>query len=473
MFSIFEPSRHGRREFLRIGSLALGGLGLSSLPASLGAASPGRKKSVVLLFLQGGPPQIETFDPKPDGPSEIRSVTGKVETSLPGVYFGGGLPKMASLAHKMAVVRSFRIGAAGGSHENGYTALLNGNKNTFDAPMGSIYSRAAGSLNPATGLPTNSIILPETIDPDIKLGTPSGAFTYNQTRRYFCTPGKLGSEYQPFDPAGGGQLIENLKLGVPRKRFDNRRELLSKISRLRRELENLPGLKGASAAQQQAYDVLFRGISEAFDLSKEDPKVIEQYDTSGLVPMKKIRRGGPWYRNNFNRTTNLLGKQMLLARRLCEAGCGFVTVVDSCWDFHDDGNNPPVKMGMDALSPQLDHAVATFLEDVERRGLSDEILLVITAEMGRTPKKGKGGGSGHWGNLAPLLLAGGGLQMGQVIGRSDRSGGHPASEPYTPQHLMATVLQTLFDVGETRLRTDLPAELSQLITDGNPIRELF
>ena len=471
MFSISESTPYGRRDFLKIGSLALGGLGLSNLDAA--AATSLRKKSVVLLFLQGGPPQIETFDPKPDGQSEIRSVTGKVKTSLPGVYFGGGLPKMASLAHKMAVVRSFKIGAAGGSHENGYTALLNGLRNPFDATMGSLYSRAAGSLNPDTGIPTNSIILPETIDPDIKLGTPSGAFTYNQTRRYFCTPGKLGSEFQPFDPAGGGQLMENLKLSVPRKRFDDRRELLSKINRLRRELEKLPGLKGTSTAQQQAYDVLFRGISEAFDLSKEDPKVHEQYDTSKLVPMKMIRRGGPWYRNNFNRTTNLLGKQMLLARRLCEAGCGFVTVVDSCWDFHNDGNNPPVKMGMDALSPQLDHAVAAFLEDVESRGLSDEILLVITSEMGRTPKKDKGGGSGHWGNLAPLVLAGGGLQMGQVIGRSDRIGGNPSSTPYTPEHLMATVLQTLFDVSETRLRTDLPAELSQLITDGNPIRELF
>ena len=471
MFSISESTPYGRRDFLKIGSLALGGLGLSNLDAA--AATSLRKKSVVLLFLQGGPPQIETFDPKPDGQSEIRSVTGKVKTSLPGVYFGGGLPKMASLAHKMAVVRSFKIGAAGGSHENGYTALLNGLRNPFDATMGSLYSRAAGSLNPDTGIPTNSIILPETIDPDIKLGTPSGAFTYNQTRRYFCTPGKLGSEFQPFDPAGGGQLMENLKLSVPRKRFDDRRELLSKINRLRRELEKLPGLKGTSTAQQQAYDVLFRGISEAFDLSKEDPKVLEQYDTSKLVPMKMIRRGGPWYRNNFNRTTNLLGKQMLLARRLCEAGCGFVTVVDSCWDFHNDGNNPPVKMGMDALSPQLDHAVAAFLEDVESRGLSDEILLVITSEMGRTPKKDKGGGSGHWGNLAPLVLAGGGLQMGQVIGRSDRIGGNPSSTPYTPEHLMATVLQTLFDVSETRLRTDLPAELSQLITDGEPIHELF
>ena len=177
--------------------------------------------------------------------------------------------------------------------------------------------------------------------------------------------------------------------------------------------------------------------------------------------------------NDMYRSSNLLGHQMLMARRLCEAGCGFVTVADAGWDMHGNQNSLPRLSGMEPLGNQVDHAVSVFLEDLEERGLSDKILLVITGEMGRTPKKEKGGGSGHWGNLAPLLLAGGGLNMGQVIGRSDRSGGQPSSTPYTPQHLMATVVHSLFDRIETRLRTDLPAELSQLITDGNPIRELF
>jgi uncharacterized protein (DUF1501 family) len=219
---------------------------------------------------------------------------------------------------------------------------------------------------------------------------------------------------------------------------------------------------------------LLRGVSQAFDLSKEDAGTRARYDTSDLVPLKDIRRGGKLYWNNFNRTTNLLGKQMLLARRLCEAGCGFVTVVDSCWDFHDDGNNPPVKTGMEVLSPQADHAISTFLQDVEERGLSDKILLIVTAEMGRSRIKGgkSGGGSGHWGELTPLLLAGGGLKMGQVIGASDRNGLRPASEPYDPRHLLATVLHTLFDVGEARITDRIPRQLAQLITDGKPIKEL-
>src|SRR5262249_18900777 len=148
---------------------------------------------------------------------------------------------------------------------------------------------------------------------------------------------------------------------------------------------------GIGAFQNQAYDVLLRGIADAFDLSQEDPRTIQKYDTSGLVNPSEIHKGGRNFWNNFSRATNLLGKQMLLARRLCEAGCGFVTVIDQCWDFHNDGNNPPVGIGMNTLGPQLDHAVAAFLDDVADRGLSDDILLVITAEMGRTPRKGGGG----------------------------------------------------------------------------------
>src|SRR5262249_1840256 len=151
---------------------------------------------------------------------------------------------------------------------------------------------------------------------------------------------------------------------------------------------------------------------------------------------------------------NLLGKQMLLARRLCEAGCGFVTVADSCWDFHGDGNNPPTPVGMSFLGPQLDHAVAAFLDDLQDRGLSDKVLLIITGEMRRSPKEGKNGGTNHHGPLTPLLLAGGGLKMGQVIGQSDKTGSTPATRPYKPDNLLATVLQAVFDAGELRIRPE-------------------
>ena len=127
----------------------------------------------------------------------------------------------------------------------------------------------------------------------------------------------------------------------------------------------------------------------------------------------------------MRRSSNLLGKQMLLARRLVERGCGFVTVMDAGWDMHSNNNSPKGLAGMKWLGAQVDHAVAAFLEDVKQRGLSDKILLIVTGEMGRTPKLSKDGGRDHWGNLTPLLLAGGGLNMGQVIGQSDKQAGAP------------------------------------------------
>ncbi len=478
MFSLTQQTGPGvsRRELLKIGGLALGGLTLPGLLARQAAAAQNplglSGKSVVLLFLQGGPPQVETFDPKAGAPSDYRSMTGETQTALPGITFGGTLPKIAARADRLAVVRNFGAGKGGLSHEAGYDRILRGGDNEFEAPMGALFARAGRSLNPKTGVPTNAILLPEAIDPEIKLGNPSGAFTYQQTRRYFAHSGTLGSEYTPFDPSGGGPLLENMDLNLPRGRFEDRRLLLEQLDGIRRRIDSDPAVQASDAVRLQAYEVLARGISQAFDLSQEDPRTLAAYDTSHFVPLKRIRRGGSQYWNNFNRTTNLLGKQMLLARRLCEAGCGLVTVVDSCWDFHDDGNNPPVDVGMNVLSPQLDHAVTAFLEDLEARGLSDDILLIVTAEMGRTPRKGSRGGTGHWGDLTPLLLAGGGLKMGQVIGASDRLGAYPAEEPYGPENLLATVFHTLFDVGEVRLRGDLPTALLNLITTGRPIGEL-
>jgi uncharacterized protein (DUF1501 family) len=480
MFTVLDSGPHGRsrREFLRIGGLALGGLALPGLLAARAAAA-GKKyvrdRSVVLLFLQGGPPQHETFDPKFDVPEATRSVTGEVQTALPGVHFGGTFPKLAKLADRLAVVRSFASGKGGLSHEAGYTSILTAG-NSFNAPLSALYSRAAGGVHPRTGLPRGAIVLPEAVDPSLKLGNPSGAFTYNQTASYFIRAGSLGAEYEPFNPVGGGQLTSNLELRLPRERLDDRKALLGQLDAVQKRFDAPGELDGLDSFQQQAYDVLLKGVSQAFDLSKEDAKTVERYDTSKFFRMEDLHRGGPKFRPNFSRTTNLLGKQMLLARRLCEAGCGFVTVVDSCWDFHDDGNNPPASVGMPILGPQADHAVAAFLEDVKERGLSEKILLIVTGEMGRSPaKKGgkSGGGTGHWGDLTPLLLAGGGLKMGQIVGKSDRLGAYPATERYTPQHLLATVMQTLFDAGEVRVAPEVPKKVASLIFDGKPIAELF
>ena len=166
---------------------------------------------------------------------------------------------------------------------------------------------------------------------------------------------------------------------------------------------------------------------------------------------------------NYADNAQSLGKLLLLARRLCERGAGFVTVTTNfVWDMHADVNNATVKEGMSYMAPPLDHALCAFLEDVKARGLDEKILLVACGEMGRTPKINKNGGRDHWGNLAPLLLAGGGLKTGQVIGRSSSNGGEPNSEPVRMTNLIGTVMHTLFDVGRLRVTRGVSREVLQL-----------
>ncbi|HZZ77260.1 MAG TPA: DUF1501 domain-containing protein [Gemmataceae bacterium] len=277
----------------------------------------------------------------------------------------------------------------------------------------------------------------------------------------------LGANFSFFDPSGGGELRQNLELRIAPDRLSDRRTLLNQLDTFRRQADQTRAFESASTYDQQAYDLLLRGIGQAFDLSREDPRVIAGYDTSNQFSLAQVHRWG-----DMRRSSNLLGRQMLLARRLVENGCGFVTVMDAGWDMHSNNNSPVNMEGMYWLGNQVDHAVAAFLADVEARGLSDKILLIVTGEMGRTPRISRTGGRDHWATLTPLLLAGGGLRMGQVIGQSDRQAGTPATERYTPRHLLGTVMETLFHTGEVRLQSDLPRDIVNATTAGNFIREL-
>ncbi|HTN75770.1 MAG TPA: DUF1501 domain-containing protein, partial [Pirellulaceae bacterium] len=165
---------------------------------------------------------------------------------------------------------------------------------------------------------------------------------------------------------------------------------------------------------------------------------------------------------------------LLLSRRMCEAGAGFVTVTTNfVWDMHADTNNATIEEGMEYCGAPFDHAVSAFIEDVEARGLSDKIMLVCCGEMGRTPKVNAKGGRDHWGELAPLMIYGGGLKTGQVIGQSDAQAGSPATESITNKMLIATIMHTLFDVPKLRLASGVPAEIQRVITGSEPIAELF
>jgi hypothetical protein len=452
-----------RREFLRVGALGLlGGLTLPDLlRARAEAASTGRpvrERSVVLLFLQGGPSHIEFFDPKMTAPADVRSITGEVQTTLPGITFGGTFTRLAGMADRLAVVRSYA--SMNGDHS--YLKITSGG-NPLKAAAGALYARVAGNTHPQTGMPTNVLVLPEAVQPGLKLG---GNFETGALPT-LTSPGDLGAAYGAFDPSGGGPLRKNMELKVARDQFDDRRRLLANLDNLKRQADVKGQMDTADRFQQQAFNVITRGVAEAFDLSKEDPRTLERYDTSKLFRMEDITK---WY--DMKRSSNLLGKQMLLARRLCEAGCGFVTVSDCGWDMHANGNSPKNMTALDPLTRQVDHAVAAFLEDVHARGLDDRILLVVTGEMGRTPRRNKDGGRDHYANLTTLLLAGGGLKMGQVIGQSDRTASNPVSERYVPQHLLGTILHVLLDVGEVRTRTDL-GRVANAVADAEPIPGLL
>lgn len=459
-----DNSRWGRREFLRVGSLGLAGLGLPRLlsASTLGRLSsassygpPLRDRSVILLFLHGGPSQFETFDPKMEAPSGVRSATGEVPTRLPGITFGGTFPRLAQRADRLSLVRSFVTG--NGNHDIKPVV----SPHTAQASLGSHYARIAGTNHPTTGMPRNVTLFPRAVVPESQPA--------NQNFGRFDSAGDLGAAYAPFVPGGGSHLQEDMQLQLDRRRLTDRRHLLQSLDRLRSQLDQDLAASEIDKMRQQAFDTLLGGVAQAFDLRHERPATLAAYDTGPLLHPESISRKWNNYKNYVDNARSL-GKLLLLARRLCEHGCGFVTVTTNfVWDMHADQNNAGVQEGMAYMGHPLDYALSAFLDDVQQRGLQDKILLVAVGEMGRTPKINKNGGRDHWGRLAPLLLSGGGLPMGQVMGQSTRDGGEPASEAYGIENLVATILNQIVDVGVVRTMTELPADVIRVATQGTPI----
>ncbi|MFM8250880.1 MAG: DUF1501 domain-containing protein [Planctomycetota bacterium] len=466
----FMDHRQGfsRRSFLRFGSLGLGGLAWPQFMAAKAAGATNAKvlrdKAVVFLFMHGGPSQIETFDPKMSAPTEIRSVTGEVQTTLPGITFGGTFPRLAERAKRLAIVRSFSFENIG-NHD--LRPLVG--PETFDAHLGSIYASVAGANRPDSGMPNNVMLFPRSIDPT--------ASPYPEAYGRFDRTGSLGAAYTPLIPgtaSSGGSMQQDMRLTMPRERLDDRRQLLAGLDGLKRQLQ----VPGVDDYRRQAFETILGSAEQAFDLSREDPRTIEKYDTSRRCNPESIRLGPDgkqigFYRN-FVQHGNTLGKELLLARRLVEAGCGFVSLTSHfVWDMHGDGNSPGVEPAMNFAGPVFDHAVSVFLDDLRDRGLADKVLVVAVGEMGRTPRVDNNiGGRNHWHKSAALMLSGGGLPMGQVIGQSTRDGGQPATEPMTISHLYATIFHTLFDVGQLRIQPGVSRDVLKIATSAEPITGL-
>jgi hypothetical protein len=448
----FDSLSGNRRAFLRVGGLAAAS-GLMGRNAALAAEAVRTGKSVIFLFLHGGPSQFETFDPKPRAPAEIRSVYGTCSTSVPGVEYSANMSGLARWAHRTAIVRSYQSGSS--AHK--LQPIVCGD--TLQANMGSLVAKIVGANDPHTSMPTNVGLFPKAIDSELNGPIPNFG--------NFASTGELGLATSPFMPGGGGAMQEAMKLHLSRERLEDRRQLLSGLDKVRRSLDEQQR-SGLDGIQRQAFDTILGGVVDAFDLTKEDPRTIARYDT------ERFFLPDSWQdmnnRERYGHNAKSLGKLLLLARRLCEAGCTFVTVsTDFVWDMHADVNNLGVERGMQAVGRPFDHAVSAYIEDVEARGLQDDILMVATGEMGRTPKINNRGGRDHWGGLTSLLLHGGGLTDGQVIGQSTSDGGQPATTPVTIKNLTSTIMNTVLDTGLVRVQRGLPAEVVKATSDFPPI----
>jgi hypothetical protein len=415
-----------RRDFLKVGALGMGAL---TLPGLLKARAeqakqgkPTKNTSVVWLWLGGGPTHVETFDPKMTAPVEFRSVTGSVKTNVEGIELGGNFEKLAKVADKMAFVRSFahrNSGHGGGAHwvMTGYDFVAADNGGGQNKPgMGSILARYRGA-NAPTGLPTY-----------VRMNGILGD-----------GPSWLGAPYAPFDV--GGKARQNMNMQVTLDRLGERKELLKGLDTLDRNMDQTGLMNGLDSFEGQAFDLILSKAKETFDVSKEDSKLRERYGKG-------------------------LGEQLLLARRLCESGVGFVTVNFGGWDMHGQIANAMKRSG-----PIVDNAVSAFVEDCAQRGLDKNILLVITGEFGRTPRINQNAGRDHWAPLSTLAVSGGGLKMGQTVGESTAKAEVPKTTPIGPQDLMATVFHVLGIPQELQYK-DPSGRPQNMVSGGKPITEL-
>ena len=426
-----------RRSFLQLGVPVLG-LGLADLlkiPASAAEATKSTSnKSIIVIWTNGGLSQQDTYDMKPAASAEYRGMYSPIATTVPGISITERFPLQARMMQHMSLVRSVY-------HDNGIHApsahwMLTGRFGPTlarSAPQhpgfGSVISRALGAREPQ--MPAY-VTVPK-----------SEGFGY-QGSVY------LGKAYDPLeagaDPNAKDFQIPNLSLpdGLKLASVQSRRKLLKKFDTLRRDVDSTGVLEGLDTFKAQALDMVTgERVRKAFDINAEDPRVRDRYG-----------------RHTYGQST-------LLARRLIEAGSRCVTVNTSYWDHHDD-----IEKGLEAQLPPLDAAIATLIEDLELRGMLDDVLVLCAGEFGRTPLINGNTGRDHWANCFSVMLAGGGLKGGQIIGASEKRGGGVLERGVTPFDLLATIYHTLGIPLETHYN-DGNGRPTSIVEAGQPIRELI
>ena len=436
-----QTSRHNggmsRRSLLQIGVPMLG-LGLADMlrldVQAAESGQPGRSKSIIVFWTDGGLSQQDTYDVKPEAPAEYRGMYSAIETTVPGMVFSDHLPLQAKLAHRLSVIRSVH-------HENGIHAPSShwmqtgyfGPTLARNAPQkpsfGSVIARTLGSRQPP--MPPY-ITMPK-----------SEAFGY-QNAVY------LGKAFNPFevmaDPNAADFKIPNLSLpqGLALSSVDSRRSLLQQFDTLRREIDQTGVMEGLDTFKAQALTMVSDDkMRAAFDLNSEDTALRDEYG-----------------RHRY-------GQSALLARRLVESGARCVNINTGNWDHHND-----IEKGLEDHLPPLDRAIAALIQDLDTRGMLDDVLVYCVGEFGRTPRMNGHAGRDHWADCFSVMLAGGGIHGGRVIGASEKWGGGVQERMVTPLDLLATIYRVLGVPLETHY-DDASGRPTSIIGGGKPVYELL
>lgn len=436
MFRIYD-NLATRRSFLEIGSLGVAGLSLPNLLRLRAAdANTTDDTSVILLWMDGGPSQFETYDPKPDAPAEYRGPFGSIATNVAGIRIGEHLPKHAQTTNKFTLLRSVA------HKESGHGSAVKNLNSGYPHPPG---TNEGAFLYPATGAVVSKVREAD------RRGLP----------HYVCVPKAaafkddvgggvyLGSAYDPFaaDPTEGpGVLTPPGDLTV--SRLQSRRSLLSTLDRLRRDADTSGMMEGMDAFARQAFEMVTGAKArEALDLSQESRTTRSKYGDAA-------ERGHSW------------GQSCLLARRLVEAGVSFVAVNLGGWDDHGDG----LTKRLPTRAAIYDAAVTALIEDLHERGLARKVVVLAWGEFGRTPRVNRGGRD-HWPSSMSALWAGGSGRMGQVVGSTNARGERPQDRPLQPNDVLASLYRHL-GIDRHRAFVNPQGRPIPLLPSGDPIAEL-
>lgn len=422
---MIHAARPSRRGFLKIGSLGLGGLSLADLlrsEARAGIASS--RKSVILIYLVGGPPHQDMFDLKPAAPAEIRGPWKPIATNVPGIEICEAFPMMARMMDKFTVIRSL----VGNQADHDAVQVFNGRDPRKPKPggdwpqFGSVVARLQGAVEPA-------------VPAFVSLCYPCTHPPYNEPG-----PGFLGSAFAPYRPIDPGRK----ELGVREvtvQRLADRETLLRQMDHVRQFADTHDSLRAMDSFNAQAFSLLTSSkVADALDLSREDPRTVARYGT-GDPKIFMDENGAP-----------RVPQSLLMARRLIEAGVRVVTLNYSKWDWHGGPNNSIFKREQEDF-PVFDQCLSALVEDLHARGLDESCTVVVMGEFGRTPRISNIVGRDHWPNVNCVVMAGGGMKNGQVIGSTDRIAGEASSRPVNFGEIYATLYKNLgIDVAATTIQ---------------------